>query len=543
MRLVIFLILSFLFPAVNAAVDPQLCAKLAQWQASGLDRADIEGKLQGLGLDTKVAESCNRAAAKGRPVPTPTEQAHGDRTQKTIRTANELAAALKGNTDVGVSAPNNGAQNTIRGDRPVRLAVAVASDLSRTPPPAPEGLIQMAQDRMNPIYAQRKFETSRQLELDQARRAVTCASWTSLACARGTLDVGAEYLSLALDALGEKFTGNSGNAEVARFAYDSTPIGGAHRGLEGVYQEPASKMAWAGLGLGLIGLGGLREGLAVERAAVTAAREVAPTAEAARVAASVARVETPIEGGLGIVIDGNLYHGSATSGMKQFDSAAAAAERTVKSDGSATLGHGIYLASDRKAAESYAHIRAEDVNATTPGAGRAPIVYSVASEKLRFLDLSVPGNKAIIRDEYKAYLLARANGAGGATAQEASLAKILASSIDRNPNGFDVHINRAEFTTFLRSRGYDGIVGVAFGEPTVDGTKEFFDHDQYVVFNPAKAKITGEARLPSRTTAPVAIAREVELDGGFVVKLEGKHLFHGSMMAGVKQFDLATGEA
>src|SRR3989338_2101283 len=167
--------------------------------------------------------------------------------------------------------------------------------------------------------------------------------------------------------------------------------------------------------------------------------------------------------------EATLYHGSATSGIKEF--------KVADDD---TIGEGVYLTSRPRDAIGYASVRDIDLRP-----GQAPILYEVELKNLRFVNLAedqfvdeiMQGFFQFLQKRWVAmpddpwYIKAAASDSMNLIAKKkftkAGMIKFITQPLGQ------------EFSEYLRSLGYDGLIGLEGGEAGIVG-----DHDSYAVFNP-----------------------------------------------------------
>ena len=191
--------------------------------------------------------------------------------------------------------------------------------------------------------------------------------------------------------------------------------------------------------------------------------------------------EEEIDDGLGILVKKKmLYHGSGTSGIKNFNRA--------EED---TVGSGIYFTSQAKDAIGYARRRARrEKNAV-------PVIYEVSIENIKLLDLRKDENVKKILDGFKQILIEKLKD----TNLKWNFKTVLQRAIESINSGRVGSGNLREvtfstgqmFSDYLKSLGYEGLITFEGGEG-----KDVGIHDTYLIFDPEKAKIIQEHKIYKR---------------------------------------------
>ena len=174
-----------------------------------------------------------------------------------------------------------------------------------------------------------------------------------------------------------------------------------------------------------------------------------------------------------------LFHGSATPEIREL--------RVAEED---TVGSGVYFTPDFQSALGYAITRAGNIVGGRYYNGEVPIVYE-AAVGCRFVDLRDQYTLDLVFDGYVNVLK---NKLEGVPNQDWLRKRVLSKSIERIQTrqyspGCIQHVTRSNgqmFSNYLRSSGFDGLIGEEGGEAYVG------DHESWVVFDPAKPKITKE---------------------------------------------------
>jgi len=185
--------------------------------------------------------------------------------------------------------------------------------------------------------------------------------------------------------------------------------------------------------------------------------------------------EESVDDGLGVFVKKKtLYHGSATEGVKEFD---AAEEDTV--------GSGIYFTSEPGDAIGYARRRSRSRDGK-------PIIYEASVENMKLLDLRndenvrkiLPGFADVLTGKLKdpAYQAWNAQEIIANALEAIGSGKIGASNLREIAFSFG-----KDFSAYVRSLGYEGLIAVEGGEGDDIG-----NHDSYLIFDPKKAKIDQE---------------------------------------------------
>lgn len=212
-----------------------------------------------------------------------------------------------------------------------------------------------------------------------------------------------------------------------------------------------------------------------------------------------------------------LYHGSSRSNLK-----------ALLPGEEYTIGHGIYLTSDKYTAKSYALVRSREGHRKTLEKGRLeehvvkteetpePVVYEADLRNLKLVDIRSFEKMKQVMAGFQKYLveLLEREGEGMRwnvrTIREQAVAKIdilegqsprynLMSRVGKPENiaPRDILFNVGEdFSDYCENLGYDGIIGMEGGETTKE--VKFTSHDSYVIFDPKKVKITEVIKIGSR---------------------------------------------
>lgn len=202
-------------------------------------------------------------------------------------------------------------------------------------------------------------------------------------------------------------------------------------------------------------------------------------------------IESPIEGDpLGIHIQNRtLYHGSANSGTQEFLTHEVAEEQGL-TDG-ATVGNGLYLTSQNKAAQVYAKRRAVHPK-------NEPTVYEVKIESAKLLDLREQENISLFANTFQTHLFSKMQEGAFNAPQLWYLKNAVIKALQAIEEGVTVqniqkiagYAMTKEFTTFIKSLGYDGVVTFEGGEGHESNPDTHVgEHDTYVIFDPTNLVI------------------------------------------------------
>lgn len=193
--------------------------------------------------------------------------------------------------------------------------------------------------------------------------------------------------------------------------------------------------------------------------------------------------EDPLNGGLGILLKKKtLYHGSVTSGIKEFK---VAQENTI--------GNGVYLTSYAHKAVGYGDERAKGEKESKPS-----VIYEVSIENLKILDLRKDKNVKVIMSGFADTLRKKFEELESEKTQFSrrfkSKIKEALEYIDndqiRSGNVRDGTYDFSQwFTEYIISLGYDGLVSFEGGDGNVGS------HDSYVIFDPKNIKINQEQQM------------------------------------------------
>ncbi len=185
--------------------------------------------------------------------------------------------------------------------------------------------------------------------------------------------------------------------------------------------------------------------------------------------------EEEIDGGLGVLVKRKtLYHGSGTSGIKEFNAA--------END---TVGSGIYFTSEAKDAIGYARRRARSAK------DGSPVIYESAVENMKILDLRKLENVRKVMEGFKQVLFEKLKEPDLKWNYEEVLKRAVKSINEGKINSGnlrEVTFSTGDlFTDYVKSLGYDGLATMEGGEGNDIG-----DHDTYLLFDPNKVKINKE---------------------------------------------------
>jgi hypothetical protein len=187
-------------------------------------------------------------------------------------------------------------------------------------------------------------------------------------------------------------------------------------------------------------------------------------------------IEQITEDGLGVIlINKKLFHGSGTANIKQFNTAE-----------EVTIGRGVYLTSERVKAEGYGKQRILYKKELQP------VVYEVIIENAKLADLRKKENVIKIMTGFKPILMKIASRCGDEILYNMYYEAV--DAIEKN-NIHGGNLKKItwncgkEFTDYLISLGYDGLVSFEGGEGDIG------NHDSYVIFDPTKAKIVKDEKL------------------------------------------------
>lgn len=174
-----------------------------------------------------------------------------------------------------------------------------------------------------------------------------------------------------------------------------------------------------------------------------------------------------------------LYHGSATSGIENFQKAQ-----------DNTVGSGVYFTSTAQEAIGYAKVRSVG-QYKNPTEGEIPFIYEASVENVKLLDLRSNENLQSILPSYRALLFEKCQDPNLLwNVQGAYLAAI--DSIDRGNvrSAKTIAANTGHlFTEYIKNLGYDGLVTIEGGEGNIG------DHDTYLIFDPEKIKVWQEHKI------------------------------------------------
>lgn len=167
-----------------------------------------------------------------------------------------------------------------------------------------------------------------------------------------------------------------------------------------------------------------------------------------------------------------IYHGSGTSGIRQF--------READED---TIGKGAYFTSEAVSAEGYAKGRARQTKGM-------PVVYSVCAEGLKFLDLRDRNTLDVVMDGFTEILGKRLKEplkwnvrAATERAIDAIRKRDYTSGSIRNVTWSHCEL----FSRYLQSLGYDGLIAYEGGEGNY-----VRNHDTWLVFSPSHLRVIAE---------------------------------------------------
>ncbi len=194
--------------------------------------------------------------------------------------------------------------------------------------------------------------------------------------------------------------------------------------------------------------------------------------------------EEIIDNGLGILIHHKtLYHGSATAGIESLQQAE-----------EYTMGHGVYLTSEADKAGGYGKVRARNQ--------AQPFVYMTEISNLKLVDLRQANNvEQVARgilprlraklEEYQdkgdvPWYYSHAVQRAIEMIEEGNFGKGRVEAVAQYPIVAEV------FEEYVRSLGYDGVIGVEGGEGGED--MAIGDHDTYVIFNPEQVKVIAQRK-------------------------------------------------
>lgn len=187
--------------------------------------------------------------------------------------------------------------------------------------------------------------------------------------------------------------------------------------------------------------------------------------------------EQEIDQGLGVFIKKKtLYHGSGSSGIKQFNKA--------EED---TVGSGIYFTSTAKEAIGYARVRSRGSE------GMTPVIYESSVENIKLLDLRKGENVKKVLADFKDILLEKIKEASlkwyHVEVLQRAIAAINSGKVGSG-NLRQVTFSTGEmFSHYVKSLGYEGLITFEGGEGNIG------NHDTYLVFDPKKVKIIQEQKI------------------------------------------------
>lgn len=218
------------------------------------------------------------------------------------------------------------------------------------------------------------------------------------------------------------------------------------------------------------------------------------------------QVPDVIDNGLGLrFAEVTMYHGGAEANIVDFN-------RSVDT----TIGAGLYATSMPDQAFGYAVLRAHDHEEGGPRIKtkegvveplNSPVVYELTLQDVTFADLREQANidrvlpgpfadflatwidehqEAIDSDRYH---VAR-EGMTQALTQLRAINTVQAGQIKLALGNF--YMVGEAFTDYLQSLGYDGLIGIEGGEQISTIQSYTGIHDSWVLFDPAKAKVTDE---------------------------------------------------
>ena len=189
-------------------------------------------------------------------------------------------------------------------------------------------------------------------------------------------------------------------------------------------------------------------------------------------------IEEEIDNGLGIFIKKKtLYHGSDTTGIKQFNKA--------EED---TVGSGIYFTSEAKDAIGYARRRSSSRKEAMP------VIYESSVENMKLLDLRKDENIKKILEGFREVLKNKLKESDLKWSYEAVLQRaievITAGKIGVG-NLREVTFGVGQiFSDYVKTIGYEGLVTLEGGEGDDVG-----NHDTYLIFDPEKIGINKEHKI------------------------------------------------
>jgi hypothetical protein len=177
-----------------------------------------------------------------------------------------------------------------------------------------------------------------------------------------------------------------------------------------------------------------------------------------------------------------LYYGANMPGLQELRPTSADNFENI------TIGSGLYLTSNSKAASSYAEIRADEN-------GGEPVLYEVDINDMTFCDLTAPeGFSNFLEDWFKQHRQDMPAHTLHAVAH-------VIRTINRNTA---LRVDRLYtvlesvgpyFSEYLAGLGFDGLIGVERGERRAEVNEVTGTHDSYVVFDPSRVQIEGEHTL------------------------------------------------
>lgn len=185
-----------------------------------------------------------------------------------------------------------------------------------------------------------------------------------------------------------------------------------------------------------------------------------------------------INDGAGVLVHKKiLYHGSGTSGIKEFNKA--------EED---TVGSGLYFTSKPEDASGYAKRRARNKE------GSMPVLYESEITETKLLDLRKKEIAIKTLTDFKHILAEKLKQQNITWVLESTLLNAIDNINSGKINAGN--IREATFGTgklfseYISSLGYDGLIALEGGEG-----EDIGEHDTYLIFEPKKARLLQETNI------------------------------------------------
>lgn len=160
-----------------------------------------------------------------------------------------------------------------------------------------------------------------------------------------------------------------------------------------------------------------------------------------------------------------------------------------------TIGSGLYLTSNSKAAASYAEIRADEN-------GGEPVLYETDIDDMMFCDLTREENIAPVLEGFKTFLKSwfqqhREDKPAYTLHAVANVVRTInqKSAIPVQRLYTVLESVGPYFSEYLAGQGFDGLIGIEWGEVRPGANEATGMHDSFVVFDPGRVQLQGEHSL------------------------------------------------